>query len=60
MLKANIEAQIDCKRNERQKVQDEIFEIDKTIRKLKERTRKLLDMDSDLYYDIQELEDMLK
>lgn len=59
MLKANIEAQIDYKRNERQKVLNEIREIDSIIRRLKAKERQLLVTDSDLYYDIEKLREQL-
>lgn len=59
MLKANIEAQIECKRNERKKIIDELFDIAKTVSKIKRREKELLEKESDLYYEIKELEDMI-
>ena len=59
MLKANIEAQIECKKNERQKILDEILEVGRTRRKLRKRMKELLETSSDLYYEIKELEDQL-
>ena len=55
MLKANIEA----KQNEISKNYDEIKKIDRIIHDLKVQKYKLLDKDTDLCYELKELEDKL-
>lgn len=60
MIRANIEAAIEAKQNEISKNYDEIRKIDKIMRSLKEQKYKLLDKDTDLCYELEELEEQLK
>ena len=60
MIKANIEAAIEAKQNEISKNFNEIRKIDKIMRSLKEQKYKLLDKDTDLCYELEELEEQLK
>lgn len=55
MIKANIEA----KRQERDWIYKELEHIENVINDLKEQKRKLLEEDSDLYYEIEELKESL-
>lgn len=59
MLKANIEAAIEAKQNRRNKIFDDIEKLDKIIDNLKEQKHKLLEEDSELYFEIEELKDQL-
>lgn len=59
MLIANIEAAIEAKTKERENVFDEINKIDNMIEKLKHQKAILLDRDTDLYYEIEELKEGL-
>lgn len=59
MLKSNIEANIEAKRKEREIIRDNIIWFDQKIAYLKDKQRKLLDQDTQLCYEISELEDML-
>lgn len=60
MIRANIEAAIEAKQNEISKNYNEIRKIDKIMRGLKEQKYKLLDKDTDLCYELEELEEQLK
>lgn len=57
MIRANIEAAIEAKRKEIEKNQDEIIKLDKVLDNIKAQQRKLLEKDTDLYYELEELKD---
>lgn len=59
MIKANIEAAIEAKQNEIAKNYIEVKKIDVLINKLKNKKYKLLEKDTDLYYELEELEEQL-
>ena len=59
MIRANIEAAIEAKRKEIEKNQDEIIKLDKVLDNIKAQQRKLLEKDTDLYYELEELKEQL-
>lgn len=59
MIKANIEAAIEAKQKERDKVYNDLERVDALIEKLKAKKTILLDRDTDLYYEIEELKEQL-
>lgn len=59
MIKANIEANIEAKRQERDWIYKELEHVENMINDLKEQRRKLLEEDNDLYYEIEELKEQL-
>ena len=59
MIRANIEAAIEAKRKEISKNFEDIKKIDAVINNLKNQKYRLLDKDSDLYYELEELEEQL-
>lgn len=59
MILANIEAAIEAKEKERDKVYNDLNRIDSLIEKLKVKKSRLLDRDTDLYYEIEELKEGL-
>ena len=59
MIQANIEAAIEAKTKERENVFDELNKINNMIEKLKHQKAVLLDRDTDLYYEIEELKEQL-
>ena len=59
MLIANIEAAIEAKQKEREKVYNDLERVDALIEKLKAKKSILLDRDTDLYYEIEELKEQL-
>ena len=59
MIKANIEAAIEAKQNRRIWIFDDLEKLDKLITRLKEQKYKLLEEDSDLYFEIEELKEQL-
>ena len=59
MILANIEAAIEAKTKEREKVFAEVEKIDNLILNLKHQKSILLDQDTDLYYEIEELKESL-
>lgn len=59
MIKANIEAAIEAKEKERDKIYRDLNIIDVLIEKLKAKKARLLDQDTDLYYEIEELKEGL-
>lgn len=59
MLIANIEAAIEAKTRERENIFAELEKIDNMIQKLKIQKGNLLDQDTDLYYEIEELKEGL-
>lgn len=59
MILANIEAAIEAKEKEREHIFTELEEIDRMIQALKNQKHILLDQDTDLYYEIEELKEGL-
>lgn len=59
MIIANIEAAIEAKQNRRNWIYDDLEKLDKLIDRLKEQKHKLLEEDSELYYEIEELKEQL-
>ena len=59
MIKANIEAAIEAKQNRRNQIFDDLVKLDKIIDNIKEKKYMLLDEDSELYYEIEELKEQL-
>ena len=59
MIKANVEARIEQKQHERDQVLEQIQKLDKLIENLKKMQHKLLDKDTDLCYELEELQDEL-
>lgn len=59
MILANIEAAIEAKEKEREKIYNDLNRIDSLIEKLKAKKSRLLDHDTDLYYEIEELKEQL-
>lgn len=59
MIKANIEAAIEAKQNEISKNYEEIKKIDNLIHDLKVQKYNLIDEESILLYEIEELEEQL-
>lgn len=59
MILANIEAAIEAKEKERDKIYNDLNRIDSLIEKLKVKKSRLLDHDTDLYYEIEELKEQL-
>ena len=59
MILANIESAIEAKEKERDKVYNDLNRIDSLIEKLKVKKSRLLDRDTDLYYEIEELKEGL-
>lgn len=59
MIRANIDVMIEQKEKELEEVRADIFRLDAIINSLKEQQKKLLDKDSELYYEIQELTEEL-
>ena len=59
MILANIEAAIEAKEKERERNLDEIDKIYDLIKRLQHQKAVLLDRDTDLYYEIEELKEGL-
>lgn len=59
MIKANIEAQIENLKHEREQVRDKIIQFDKWINDMKAGQKELLERETDLCYEIEELEEQL-
>lgn len=59
MILANIEAEIEAKTKERENIFAELEKIENKINKLKSQKYILLDQDTDLYYEIEELKEQL-
>ncbi len=60
MIKANIEAFIEAKEKEISKNRDDILKLDKVLDSIKAQQRKLLEKDTDLCYELEELKEQLK
>lgn len=59
MLKANIEAAIEVKEKEVSKNRDDILKLDKVLESIKLQQKKLLEKDTDLCYELEELKEQL-
>lgn len=59
MIRANIEAAIAAKQKELDKNREEILKLDKVLDNIKAQQRKLLEKDTDLYYELEELKEQL-
>lgn len=59
MIKANIEVAIEAKQNRRNQIFDDLEKLDKIIDNIKEKKYKLLEEDSELYFEIEDLKDQL-
>ena len=59
MIKANIEAAIEAKQNRRNQIFDDLVKLDKIIDNIKEKKYMLLEEDSELYFEIEDLKDQL-
>ena len=59
MLKANIEAQIEHLKQEREQVRNKIIQINKLINEIKKSQKDLLERETNLCYEIEELEEQL-
>ena len=60
MIRANIEAAIEAKQKELNKNRDDILKLDKVLESIKAQQRKLLEKDTDLYYELEELKDEMQ
>lgn len=60
MIRANIEAAIEAKEKELSKNRDDILKLDKVLDNIKAQQRKLLEKDTDLYYELEELKDEMQ
>ena len=59
MILANIEAEIEAKTKERENIFAELEKIENKINKLKSQKYILLDRDTDLCYELEELKEQL-
>ncbi len=59
MLKSNIEAAIEAKRNKREQIFQDLRRLENVINNLKDHKSKLLEEESELYYEIEELKEQL-
>ena len=59
MIRGNIEARIQAKIIEREEVRDQILRLDKEIEVIKEKQKMLLSKESDLCYELEELNEEL-
>lgn len=59
MIRSNIEAAIEAKQKELDKNRDDILKLDKVLESIKAQQRKLLEKDTDLYYELEELREQL-
>ena len=59
MIRANIEAAIEAKEKELSKNRDDILKLDKILDTIKAQQKKLLEKDTDLYYELEELKEQL-
>lgn len=59
MILANIEAAIEAKTKQRENIFSELEKIDNLILNLKRQKGILLDKDTDLYYEIEELKEQI-
>ena len=59
MIKANIEAAIESKQKELSKNRDDILKLDKVLESIKLQQKKLLEKDTDLCYELEELKEQL-
>lgn len=59
MIKANIEAAIEAKQKKRDQIFNDLERLEKVITNLKEQKHKLLEEESELCFEIEELKDQL-
>ena len=59
MIKANIETAIEAKQKRRDQIFNDLERLEKMITHLKEQKHKLLEEDSELYFEIEDLKDQL-
>ena len=59
MIRSNIEAAIEAKQKELDKNREDILKLDKVLDCIKAQQRKLLQKDTDLYYELEELKEQL-
>ena len=59
MIIANIEASIESKQKEISKNRDDILKLDKVIESIKAQQKRLLEKDTDLCYELEELKEQL-
>lgn len=59
MTRANIEAAIESKQKEIDLNYSEILKLDKIIETVKAQQKRLLEKDTDLYYELEELKEQL-
>ena len=59
MIKANIEAAIEVKQKEISKNRDDILKLDKVLESIKAQQKRLLEKDTELCYELEELKEQL-
>lgn len=59
MIKANIEALIESKQKMRDQIYEDLKKLENVITNLKDKKHKLLEEDSDLYFEIEELKEQI-
>ena len=59
MIRANLDAAIAAKQKEIDVNRDEILKLDKVLDSIKAQQKKLLEKDTDLCYELEELKDQL-
>lgn len=60
MIRSNIEAAIEEKEKEISENRDNILKLDKVLESIKAQQRKLLEKDTDLCYELEELRDEMQ
>ena len=60
MIRSNIEAAIEAKEKEISKNRDDILKLDKVLDSIKVQQKKLLEKDTDLCYELEELKDEMQ
>lgn len=60
MIRANLDAAIAAKQKEIDSNRDQILKLDKVLDNIKAQQRKLLEKDTDLYYELEELRDEMQ
>lgn len=60
MIRSNIEAAIEAKQKELDKNREDILKLDKVLESIKTQQKRLLEKDTDLYYELEELKDELQ
>ena len=59
MIRTNIEAAIEAKQKELDKNREDILKLDRVLESIKAQQKKLLEKDTDLYYELEELREQL-